>query len=179
LCERRFCKKFFWCRERFRRRRVASVLRKQSSEGRTPDVAERCIRHCAGSHPPRGQGLAAPIQNDSGLPQGPAGASGASCACGKLAQRVPEGSPCSDLRRRQLDHAAGLRGGRVAARGARVLARKAATIGFFSAGSVERLHDLGGIECYNVVIEYRWAPGGNERFIVGVAGRMRPCSKGI
>jgi len=21
---------------------------------------------------------------------------------------------------------------------------------------VQRLHDLGGIECYNVVIEYRW-----------------------
>jgi ABC-type uncharacterized transport system substrate-binding protein len=53
----------------------------------------------------------------------------------------------------------------------------------FSAGSVaplvQRLHDLGGIECYNVVIEYRWAPGGNERFIVDVAGRMRSCSKGI
>jgi hypothetical protein len=44
---------------------------------------------------------------------------------------------------------------------------------------VQRLHDLGGIECYNVVIEYRWALGGNERFIVDVAGRMRPCSKGI
>jgi len=37
---------------------------------------------------------------------------------------------------------------------------KLPTIGFFSAGSaaalVQRLHDLGGIECYNVVIEYRW-----------------------
>jgi DNA invertase Pin-like site-specific DNA recombinase len=35
------------------------------------------------------------FQNDSGLPQGPAGASGASSACGKLAQRVPGRSPCS------------------------------------------------------------------------------------
>src|SRR5262249_18464177 len=33
---------------------LASVLRKHSSEGRTPDAAERCIRHCAGSRPPRG-----------------------------------------------------------------------------------------------------------------------------
>jgi len=37
----------------------------------------------------------ASIQNDSGLPQRPAGASGTSCACGKLAQRVPGRSPCS------------------------------------------------------------------------------------
>jgi hypothetical protein len=36
-----------------------------------------------------------PIQNNSGLPQGPAGASTATSACGKLAQRVPEGSPWS------------------------------------------------------------------------------------
>src|SRR5215510_11437122 len=28
---------------------LASVLRKHSSEGRTPDADERCIRHCAGS----------------------------------------------------------------------------------------------------------------------------------
>src|SRR5262249_8845096 len=38
------------------------------------------------------------------------------------------------------------RGGGVAARLARVLAPL-----------VQRLHDLGGIECYNVVIEYLWA----------------------
>src|SRR5262249_38887955 len=53
-----FLQKIFWCRERF-----PSVLRKHSSEGRTPDAAERCIRHCAGSRPPRGTGLSAPIQN--------------------------------------------------------------------------------------------------------------------
>ncbi len=35
---------------------------------------------------------------------------------------------------------------------------------------MQRLHDLGGIKCYNVVIEYRWAPGGNERFIVDRRG---------
>jgi hypothetical protein len=27
---------------------------------------------------------------------------------------------------------------------------------------VRRLHDLGRIECYNIVIEYSCAPGGNE-----------------
>src|SRR5215831_7957273 len=43
-----------------------------------------------------------PIQNNSGLPQGPAGASGASLACGKLAQRVPGGEPMLDPRRRQF-----------------------------------------------------------------------------
>jgi hypothetical protein len=37
----------------------------------------------------------ASVQNDSSRPQGPAGASGPSSACGKLAQRVPGGSPCS------------------------------------------------------------------------------------
>jgi len=35
-------------------------------------------------------------------PQGPAGASGVSSACGKLAQRVPGGEPMPDLRRRQF-----------------------------------------------------------------------------
>jgi len=30
---------------------LASVLRKHSSEGRTPDAVERCVRHCAGSRP--------------------------------------------------------------------------------------------------------------------------------
>src|SRR5205823_5110714 len=35
------------------------------------------------------------IQKDSALPQGPAAASAAACACCKLAQRVPGRSPCS------------------------------------------------------------------------------------
>jgi hypothetical protein len=43
------------------------------------------------------------------------------------------------------------------------------------ASLVRRLHDLGRIECYNIAIEYRCAPGGNEP----LAGRMRPCRKGI
>ena len=43
----------------------------------------------------RGSLAGGSIQNDSGLPQGPAGASGTSYACGKLAQRVPGRSPCS------------------------------------------------------------------------------------
>jgi hypothetical protein len=39
--------------------------------------------------------LEASLQEDSGLPRGPAGTFAAARACGKLAQRVPEGSPCS------------------------------------------------------------------------------------
>jgi hypothetical protein len=39
--------------------------------------------------------VAASIQNDSGPPQGPTGGFAAVSACGKLAQRVPEGSPWS------------------------------------------------------------------------------------
>src|SRR5262245_55957275 len=42
---------------------LASVLRKHSSEGRTPDAAERCIRHCAGLALQGGQGLAASKQS--------------------------------------------------------------------------------------------------------------------
>src|SRR5262249_11299768 len=51
-CKDAFAKKFFWCRERFRWRRLHSAT--------------------------------ASIQNNSDLPQGPAGASAAASACGKL-----------------------------------------------------------------------------------------------
>src|SRR6516165_8879180 len=53
-------------------------------------------------YPLSGAGAAPnPIQNNSGLPQGPAGASTASSACGKLAQRVPD-EPMVHATRRQL-----------------------------------------------------------------------------
>src|SRR5262249_6773532 len=58
-----------------------------------PDAAEHYIRHCGVS--PSGQGLGAPIQNDSGLPQGPARAFGGYSACGKRAQRGSGRSPCA------------------------------------------------------------------------------------
>jgi hypothetical protein len=45
LCERRFCKEIFWCRERFAGGALASVLRKHSTEGRTPDAVERYVSY--------------------------------------------------------------------------------------------------------------------------------------
>jgi hypothetical protein len=55
-----FAKKFFGAGRDSAGGALASVLRKHSSEGRTPDTAERCIRHCAGSRPPRGTGTCCP-----------------------------------------------------------------------------------------------------------------------
>src|SRR6516164_2006562 len=46
-----FAKKFFGVREDSAGGALASVLRKHSTEGRTPDAVERCVRHCAGSRP--------------------------------------------------------------------------------------------------------------------------------
>src|SRR5262249_15116715 len=46
-----FAKKFFGAGRDSAGGALASVLWKHSSEGRTPDAAERCVRHCAGSRP--------------------------------------------------------------------------------------------------------------------------------
>ena len=72
-----FAKKFFGAGRDSAGGALASVLRKHSTEGRTPRLSavSGTVRGLALQ---RGQGLAAPIQNDSGPPQGPAGASDAS-----------------------------------------------------------------------------------------------------
>jgi hypothetical protein len=61
---------------------------------------------------------------------------------------------------------------------ARVLARKAAHHRSFSARSiaalVQRLHDLGEIECYNIVIGIA-----GRQEVTSASERIRPCSKGI
>src|SRR5262245_51809871 len=49
-----FAKKFFGVGRDSAGGALALVLRKHSSEGRTPDAAERCIRHCAGVSPSKG-----------------------------------------------------------------------------------------------------------------------------
>src|SRR6516165_12545763 len=46
-----FAKKFFGVREDSAGGPLASVLRKHSTEGRTPDAVERGARHCEGSRP--------------------------------------------------------------------------------------------------------------------------------
>src|SRR5215510_11848326 len=46
-----FAKKFFGVGRDAAGGALASVLRKHSTEGRTPDAVERCARHCAGSRP--------------------------------------------------------------------------------------------------------------------------------
>jgi hypothetical protein len=55
-----FAKKFFGAGRDSAGGALASVLRKHSTEGRTPDAVERCVRRCAGSHPPRGTGTCRP-----------------------------------------------------------------------------------------------------------------------
>ena len=60
MCERRFCKKIFGAGRDSAGSALASVLRKHSTEGRTPDAVERCVRHCARSHPPRETGTCRP-----------------------------------------------------------------------------------------------------------------------
>jgi hypothetical protein len=62
----RFAKKFVGLGRDSAGGALASVLRKHSTEGRTPDGVEPCVRHCAGLALQGGQGLAAPIQNDTG-----------------------------------------------------------------------------------------------------------------
>ena len=67
MCEGRFCKKFFGAGRDSAGGALASVLRKHSPEGRTlmrSSVVSGTVRGVA-----LGPGLAAPIQNDSGLPQ--------------------------------------------------------------------------------------------------------------
>src|SRR5262250_588162 len=46
-----FAKKFFGAGRDSAGGALALVLRKHSSEGRTPHAVERCVRHCAGSRP--------------------------------------------------------------------------------------------------------------------------------
>src|SRR5262245_51197811 len=55
-----FAKKFFGAGRGSAGGALASVLRKHSTEGRTPDAVERCVRRCAGSRPPRGTGTCRP-----------------------------------------------------------------------------------------------------------------------
>src|SRR6516164_3723943 len=55
-----FAKKFFGAGRDSAGGALASVLRKHSTEGRTPDAVERCVRHCARSHPPRETGTCRP-----------------------------------------------------------------------------------------------------------------------
>jgi hypothetical protein len=116
-----------------------------------------------------------PIQNDSGLSQGPAGRFRGILSRGKLAQRVPGGEPMLDLRRRQFIT---LLGGTVAAPLLPARAQqggKVYRIGVLepisaaqNASNLDRLRkglsDLGYLEGQNLVIEYRSADGRAERF---------------
>src|SRR5262249_5289793 len=55
-----FAKQFFGAGRNPAGGALASVLRKHSTEGGTPDAVERCVRHCAGSRAPRGTGTCRP-----------------------------------------------------------------------------------------------------------------------
>ena len=74
MYEGRFCRKIFWCRER-----IPLAARSHRFFGNTLLKAGHLMRSSVVSGAVRGlallggQGLAAPIQNDSGLTQGRAG----------------------------------------------------------------------------------------------------------
>jgi len=59
LCERCFCKKIFWCRERFRWARSHRFFGNTLTEGRTPDAVALC-QALFGSRPSRGTGTCRP-----------------------------------------------------------------------------------------------------------------------
>jgi putative tryptophan/tyrosine transport system substrate-binding protein len=104
--------------------------------------------------------------------------------CGKLAQRVPEGEPMLDVRRREVIT---LLGGAaaawpLAARAQR--AAKTARIGFLGADTqsgiesrLERfragLRDLGYVEGDNIFIDFRWAEGNYVRLAEFAAELVR------
>ena len=94
-------------------------------------------------------------------------------ACGKLAQRVPEGEPMLDVRRREVIT---LLGGVAAAWPFATRAQQAGmpVIGFLETVSADfggrilapirqGLGDAGYVEGQNVAIEYRWAEGHYDR----------------
>src|SRR5215467_12273062 len=98
--------------------------------------------------------------------------SGATSACGKPAQRVPEGEPMVDLRRRQFIRVlGGVAAWPLAARAQQSVV-KARRLGLLLPGAppeplvealLERLRELGYREGRDVVFELRWAQGKNER----------------
>src|SRR5262249_10953153 len=152
------------------RRSPMSVLR--AKEGLKSCSACRTVCAIVGNSTGGGRQRPTSIQNDSGLSQGPAGASGASWARGKLAQRGPGGEPMLDTTRREFIALIG--GGclLLAVKVKRAWGQQPAmpVVGFLSGRSPSEsayalaafhqgLKQGGYVEGQNVAIEYRWAEG--------------------